>query len=130
VKLAGKSPDEPAQLAHESGFIDEPDPQLLKGALERDLSGEKVYSLKSDRFERKLDVQRDRAYQAWAQMAEKEHQAMQDEVAAEAQSILDAEDVTIAGIYGARSARQVLQDLKQDVKAANILKKCLLGSEV
>jgi hypothetical protein len=39
---AGRSPDELAQLAHESGFIDDADPALLKEALERDLAGDKV----------------------------------------------------------------------------------------
>jgi hypothetical protein len=42
-------------------------------------------------------VQLDREYQAWAEMAEKEYHTMQDEVAAKAKSILDVEDVTIAG---------------------------------
>ena len=40
---AGRSPDELAQLAHESGFIDEADPALLKEALERDLAGDKAF---------------------------------------------------------------------------------------
>jgi len=34
-RRAGRSPDDPAQLAHESGFIDEADAALLKETLER-----------------------------------------------------------------------------------------------
>jgi hypothetical protein len=126
-RKAGKSADELAQRAHESGFIDEPDPALLKEALERDLSGEKVYSVAGDRFERKLDLEIEREFRQWAEMAEKEYTAVADEIAAKAKTILDEGDVTIAHPDGPRSAKEVLQELADDVKAANILSKCLAG---
>ena len=50
---------------------------------------------------------------------------MQDEIAAKARGILEADNVTIAHPDGP-SARAKLE---QDVKAANILQKCLAGGE-
>jgi hypothetical protein len=44
-----------------------------------------------------------------------------------ARGILDLEDVAIAGEAGPRSAREVLQELEGDAKAASILKSCLAG---
>lgn len=126
-RKAGKSPDELAQLAHEAGFIDVPDPARLAEALADDLRGSKVYSTLGEHFERKMDLQIDREFQAWAEMAETEYLAVQDEIAARAKSILDIEDVTIAHVDGLRSARQVLQELENDVKQVNMLQKCLAG---
>jgi hypothetical protein len=116
-----------AERAHESGFIDEPDPALLAERLRDDLTGGKVYSLSGDRFERKLDLEIDREFKAWAEMAEKEYQAVADEISAKARSVLAEKDVTIAGELGPRSARELLAELSDDVKAANILQKCLAG---
>lgn len=126
-RKAGKSPDELAQLAHEAGFIGEPDPARLAEALGDDFSGNKVYSVAGDRFERRLDLQLDREFQAWAEMAEKEYLAVQDEIAAKARGILEEVDVMIAHPDGIRSARQVLQEFDQDLKAARILEQCLIG---
>jgi hypothetical protein len=126
-RMAGKSPDELAQLAHEAGFISEPDPALLAEKLREDFGGNKVMSLQSDTFERRMDLQIDREFEAWAQMAEKEYNQVADEISAKAQQVLDQGDVTIAHPDGPRSAREVLQELGQDIKAANILQKCLAG---
>jgi hypothetical protein len=63
-RSAGRSPDELAQLAHDSGFIDEPNPALLKDALERDLSGEKIHSTHGDFFERKMNRRLNESFSA------------------------------------------------------------------
>ena len=74
-RSAGKSPDELALAAHEAVFIDEPDPAVLAERLRDDLSGNKVRSIQSDTFERKLDLEIDREFQAWAEAAEKDYLA-------------------------------------------------------
>lgn len=127
-RKAGMSADDMAQKAFDSGFIDEPDPQLLKEALQRDLGGDKVYSAAGDNFERRMDLQIDREFEQWAKMAETEYEAMQTEVAAKAKGLLEEGDVTIAHPDGSmRSAKEVLAELDDDVKAANILQKCMTG---
>ena len=47
----------------DGGFIDEPDPALLKDVLERDLSGAKIHSTSGDFFERKMDLEIEREFQ-------------------------------------------------------------------
>jgi hypothetical protein len=61
---AGISADDMAQCAHDSGFIDEPDPALLKFALERDLSGEKIHFISGDFCERKMDLELNGSFSA------------------------------------------------------------------
>jgi hypothetical protein len=47
----------------DGGFIDEPDPALLKDVLERDLSGPKIHRTSGDFFERKMDLEIEREFQ-------------------------------------------------------------------
>jgi hypothetical protein len=131
-RKVGKSPDEMAQVAHESGFIDEPDPALLAEALGRDLGGEKVYSFQGSRFERKLDLEVDREFERWAGAQEETYFK---ELEMKARGILETEDVQIpigeiveeGKIFPAtRSAREVLAEADSDLKAGSILQDCLL----
>lgn len=134
-RRAGKSADEMAELAHESGFIDVPDPAVLAERLRDDLSGNKVYSVQGDRFERRLDLQIDREFQRWAELEEGRYH---DELTARARDILSKEDVMIPTgeltevngrlVAQSRSAREMLLEVEQDLKAADILQKCLMGA--
>jgi hypothetical protein len=122
---AGRSPDELAQLAHESGFIDEADPALLKEALERDLAGDKVHSIAGALFERKLDLEIEREFQRWA---EAEEASYFDELNAKAKAILDTEDTELptgelidnSGRLSpiTRSAKELLAEMDDDAKPA------------
>jgi hypothetical protein len=79
-----------AQRAHDSGFIDEPDPALLKEALERDVAGEKIHSIKGDFFERKMDLEIEREFQRWAEAQEASYF---DEL--NAKVIIDSEEIQL-----------------------------------
>ena len=149
-RRTGKSPDEMAQLAHEAGFIEEPDPAILAEALGRDLGGEKVLSIEGERFQRRMDVQIEREWNRWA---EGEYEAYLQELETRARGILEAEDVEISVVARAeegelvpltgreaaeavekgeativtRSAKEFIEETESDVKAGEILTKCLLG---
>ena len=122
-----------AQRAHDSGFIDEPDPALLKEALERDLSGDKIHSIKGDFFKHKMDLEIEREFQRWAEAQEARYF---DELNAKAKAIIDSKDIqlpagellesggTTAQIT--RSAREILDEIDRDGKAGKVIMDCLL----
>ena len=61
--------------------------------------------------ERKLELEIDREFQAWPEMAETEYTAVQDEIAAKAR-ILEQEYVTTAHPDAPRSARQAVAAIR------------------
>lgn len=127
---AGLSPDELAQRAHEAGFIDDADPYLLKEALERDLNGDKVYSLNSDLFERKIELAVERELDDFDRIMQEEFEEEMGRVTQgrKAAEILEAEDMKITLDDGTtRSAREVIGELDADAKAAAAVKTCLAG---
>jgi hypothetical protein len=136
-RATGKSPDELAQKAYESGFIEEPDPALLKDALEADLSTGKIYSVQGDRFEHRMDLQLDREY---ARYIELEEAAYMKELETQARAIVDTEDFQmptgrlIEGEHGelkpiTRSAKETLDEADDELKIGEMLKKCMTGGE-
>jgi hypothetical protein len=134
-RVAGRSPDDLSQLAHESGYIEAPDTILLKEALERDLAGEKVYTPQGDAFERKMDIQIERDFQRWA---EAEEVSYYREVDARARAILETEDLQIptgelleseggALTQVTRSARELIGEADRELKIGQMLKSCMTG---
>jgi len=57
---AGISLDKVAQAAEEAGFIDSADPALLVEALDRNLRGERVFSIKGERRDRLIELESER----------------------------------------------------------------------
>jgi hypothetical protein len=132
-RATGKSPDELAQLAHEAGFIDEPDPQLLKEALERDLGGEHVYSAQSHNFDHNLNKQLAKeaddyfdmeAEQAVGELEERVRKALEEnpEVLATLKKMEMGEPVTMQG-----KARDILDQVEKDIGEIDAIKTCLSG---
>lgn len=147
---AGISADQMSQLAHEAGFIDEPDSALLAEALDRDLRGEKVFSDQGEVFQRKMDRKIDREWDRWAEAEEEKYLG---ELDAKAKGLLDEEDVELSmvqaeregepvflrgkeagealesreGAVVRRSAREMLKEAEEELSAGQIVSKCLSG---
>jgi hypothetical protein len=90
-----RSSDKPADhqtssrsLPRESGVIDEAEPALLKDALERDLSGDKIHSTHGDFSQDEWEIERE--FQRWG---EAEEASYFNELNAKAKAILDSEDI-------------------------------------
>lgn len=153
-KKAGLSADEMAERAHEAGFIEEPDSEILREALDRDLRGDKVFSAQGSRFERKVELEAERAtsdamWERWAVANEPEYVR---ELEMRARGILEDEDVEVQMIgveregqmiplmgreaaeaveakeatIMRRSAREFLAEIDSDAAAGRILRDCLI----
>lgn len=147
---AGRSADEMSQLAHEAGFIAEPDPALLAEAMDAHFRGEKVFSEQGEVFQVKLDRKIEREWDRWAEAEEEQYLK---ELETQAKGLLEEEDVELSrvvveregeavvlsgkeagealesreGAVVRRSAREMLQEAEEELNAGQIISKCLMG---